>query len=139
MSGYYLVLVYTNDSGSISFDNKAMYDVTSAGYKYNGTAYSHVYATVVKGGDGITANTLTAKVKADASVTATVLTCNTLDVNSSGTVDLRDAVAAVAVYNVNETYMTEHLPIVLKADVDHSKKVDASDFNKLKVEYLKND
>lgn len=140
VSGYCLILVYTNDDVTFSFNEGGMYDVTSAGYKYNGTAYDHVYATVVYGRTGdpaetISTETLKAGVKTDSTAVIDTLTYS-LDVNNSDSVDLRDAVAVVAVYNVNETYMRNHLPIVLKADVSHDKKVDASDFGKIKAEYL---
>ena len=48
-----------------------------------------------------------------------------------------DAVAVVAVYNVKETYMNGHMPIVLKADVNHDKVVNAADFGVIKAEYMK--
>lgn len=137
VAGYHMILVYTDSNATFSFDSKAMYDVTSAGYKYGDTAYSHVYAIVVKGVEGDTEESVTAKIAVNMTPVAATLVCNTLDVNSSNSVDLRDAVAVVAVYNANETYMTSYLPIVLKADVSHDKKVDASDFNLIKAEYLK--
>lgn len=138
VAGYHMILVYTDSKATFSFDNKAMYDVSGAGYKYGNTAYAHVYAIVVEGAEGDTEETVTAKVKADmTAVAATLDYTKPLDVNSSDSVDLRDAVAVVAVYNVNETYMTSHMQIVLKSDVDKSKDVDSSDFNLIKAEYLK--
>ena len=68
---------------------------------------------------------------------AATLNCATLDVNTSSSVDLNDAVAVVAVYNAKETYMNGHMPIVLKADVNHDKVVNAGDFSEIKAEYMK--
>lgn len=139
VSGYRMILVYTNDASTFSYDGKAMYDVTSAGYKYgeSQTAYNHVYAIVVAGAEGETEDTLQAKVAANMTAVAAVLDCATLDVNSSNSVDLNDAVAVVAVYNAKETYMNGHMPIVLKADVNHDKVVNAGDFGEIKAEYMK--
>lgn len=133
--GYSLVLVYTDGNATFTYDGKAMYDVTSAGYKYkteeSETSYTHVYALVVKGEASDT------KVAAGTTPVVETLNCGDLDVNKSGSVDLRDAVAVVAVYNANETYMTKYMSIVLEADVNHDKKVDSKDFGKIKAEYLK--
>ena len=136
VSGYYMILVYTNDATTFSYDGSAMYDVSSAGYKYGETAYTHVYAIVVKGVEGDTAETLQAKVAANMTPVAATLQY-TLDVNSSNSVDLNDAVAVVAVYNAKETYMNGHMLIVLKADVNHDKVVNAADFGVIKAEYMK--
>lgn len=137
VSGYHMILVYTNDATTFSYDSSAMYDVSSAGYKYGETAYTHVYAIVVKGVDGDTAEALQDKVAADMTAVAATLNCATLDVNTSSSVDLNDAVAVVAVYNAKETYMNGHMPIVLKADVNHDKVVNAADFGVIKAEYMK--
>ena len=137
VAGYKLVLVYTNSNATFTYASAAMYDVTSAGYKYKAadaateTAYAHVYALVVAG----TADT--DKVAAGTTPVVEILNCSDLDVNKSGSVDLRDAVAVVAVYNANETYMTKYMAIVLEADVNHDKKVDSNDFSLIKAEYLK--
>ena len=137
VTGYSLVLVYTNSNATFTYSSAAMYDVTSAGYKYEAadaateTAYAHVYALVVNG----TADT--ASVAAGTTPVTDTLNCSDLDVNKSGSVDLRDAVAVVAVYNVNATYMTKYMAIVLEADVNHDKKVDSNDFSLIKTEYLK--
>lgn len=137
VSGYHMILVYTNDATTFSYDGKAMYDVTSAGYKYgeSQTAYNHVYAMVVKGTDSDTEDSLKAKVAANMTPVAAKLQY-TLDVNSSNSVDLNDAVAVVAVYNAKVTYMNGHMPIVLKADVNHDKVVNAADFGVIKAEYM---
>ena len=132
VAGYKLVLVYTNSNATFTYANAAMYDVTSAGYKYNkADEYSHVYALVVNG----TADT--DKVAAGTTPVVEILNCSDLDVNKSGSVDLRDAVAVVAVYNANETYMTKYMAIVLEADVNHDKHVSSNDFSLIKAEYLK--
>lgn len=130
--GYSLVLVYTNDKATFTYDGNTMYNVTSAGYKYNNAdEYSHVYALVVNGIAD------TASVAAGTTPVADILKCDDLDVNKSGSVDLRDAVAVVAVYNANETYMTKYMAIVLEADVNHDKHVSSDDFSLIKAEYLK--
>lgn len=131
--GYSLVLVYTDSNATFTYDNAAMYDVTSAGYKYESetTIYAHVYALVVEGEADQT------KIAAGTTPVAGTLDCSDLDVNKSGSVDLRDAVAVVAVYNANETYMTNYMSIVLEADVNHDKHVNATDFGAIKAEYLK--
>lgn len=135
--GYSLVLVYTDSNATFTYNDAAMYDVTSAGYKYKAagaaeeTGYAHVYALVVAGTADET------KIAAGITPVAATLKCDDLDVNKSGSVDLRDAVAVVAVYNANETYMTKYMSIVLEADVNHSKTVDVDDFGLIKAEYLK--
>lgn len=134
VTGYSLVLVYTDSNATFTYNSAAMYDVTSAGYEHPehvGTKYAHVYALVVKGeaSDTMVAAGMTPVVE--------TLNCGDLDVNKSGSVDLRDAVAVVAVYNANETYMKNYMAIVLEADVNHSKHVDVDDFGLIKAEYLK--
>ena len=132
VTGYSLVLVYTNDKATFTYDGNTMYNVTSAGYKYNNAdEYSHVYALVVKG------NASADQVAAGTTPVTDTLNCSDLDVNKSGSVDLRDAVAVVAVYNANETYMTKYKAIVLEADVNHDKHVTSDDFSLIKAEYLK--
>lgn len=137
VTGYSLVLVYTDGHATFTYDGTAMYDVTTAGYQYKTvgnettTSYAHVYALVVKGEADQT------KIAAGTTPVAGTLQCNDLDVNKSGSVDLRDAVAVVAVYNANETYMTKYMSIVLEADVNHDKRVDSNDFGEIKAEYLK--
>ena len=134
VTGYSLVLVYTDGNATFTYNGTAMYDVTTAGYKCKteeSASYAHVYALVVK--DKADAE----KVVVGTTPVAETLKCDDLDVNKSGSVDLRDAVAVVAVYNANETYMTKYMSIVLEADVNHDKKVDSKDFGKIKAEYLK--
>lgn len=136
VTGYSLVLVYTDGNATFTYDGTAMYDVTTAGYKYKTaenetTSYARVYALVVANKADQT------KIAAGTTPVAGTLKCDDLDVNKSGSVDLRDAVAVVAVYNANETYMTKYMSIVLEADVNHDKQVDSKDFGKIKAEYLK--
>ena len=135
VTGYSLVLVYTDGNATFTYDGTAMYDVTTAGYKYKTeenetTSYAHVYALVVADKADQT------KIAAGTTPVAGTLNCSDLDVNKSGSVDLRDAVAVVAVYNANETYMTKYMSIVLEADVNHDKHVNATDFGMIKAEYL---
>lgn len=133
--GYSLVLVYTDGNATFTYDGTAMYDVTTAGYKCkteeSENSYTHVYALVVEGEADQT------KIAAGTTPVVEKLKCNDLDVNKSGSVDLRDAVAVVAVYNANETYMTNYVSIVLEADVNHDKHVDIKDFGAIKADYLK--
>ena len=133
VTGYSLVLIYTDGNATFTYDNAAMYDVTSAGYKPENSEkiYVHVYALVVVG------EADQAKIAAGTTPVVETLKCDDLDVNKSGSVDLRDAVAVVAVYNANETYMTNYMSIVLEADVNHDKHVNATDFGAIKAEYLK--
>ena len=128
---YSLVLVYTDSNATFTYNGAAMYDVTSAGYKYVDKSYNHTYALVVNG----SANE--ANVAAGIMPVVKTLNCSDLDVNGSNSVDLRDAVAVVAVYNANKNYMTNYMSIVLEADVDHDKQVDIDDFSLIKAEYLK--
>ena len=130
VSKYSLVLVYTDSNATFTYNDAAMYDVTSAGYKHVDESYNHTYALVVNG----SANE--ANVAAGTTPVVKTLNCNDLDVNGSNSVDLRDAVAVVAVYNANENYMTNYMSIVLEADVNHDKKVDIDDFSLIKAEYL---
>ncbi len=132
VAGYKLVLVYTNSNGAFTYDTAAMYDVTAAGYKYqNTTEYSHVYGLVVADAD------------ADAGkVAAGTGAFETLpygyDVNGNGTVaDLDDAMVVVGVYNVRAAYVPAKMKMVLQADVNGDKLVDAGDFGTIRAEYLK--
>lgn len=120
VAGYSLVLVYTNQSGlNFTYDGRAMYDVTAAGYSLEGQAYSHVYGIVVQGNADMTK-------LAYAVGTATRIGYST-DINASGTTDLKDAINTVAVYNADSAYMADKMMLVLRADVDHSKTVDNAD------------
>lgn len=123
VAGYSLVLVYTDVDGlNFTYNSRTMYDVTNAGYSLSGTAYSHVYGIVVKGNADMTK-------LAYATGTATKIGYTT-DVNASGKTDLKDAVNTVAVYNADAEYMTDaQMMLVLRADVNHDKKVDNSDTN----------
>jgi hypothetical protein len=136
VADYNMVLVYTDDESNFRYDGTAMYDVTGAGYTYGEEkkSYSHVYAIVVKGENP---DVMKEKVTLDMTAESETLNCNTLDVNESGSVDLYDAVATVYVYHSNSIYMNGYQSIVLKADVNHDKKVDMDDFYKIKEYYLK--
>lgn len=134
VNGYSLVLVYTNDSASFTYDGRAMYDVTSAGYRFhNETACNHVYGLVVKGAAD------TGRIAAGTALAAGTLKCDDLDVNQSGTGDTEDAKLVAAVYNVRSHYLDnpKFMSIVLEADLNHDKMVDMDDFALLKAEYLK--
>lgn len=79
VSGYSLVLVYTESNATYTYNGQAMYDVTSAGYAPGESAsYSgKVYALVVAG-------TASAEnVAASLTPVADTLDCSDLDVNKS--------------------------------------------------------
>ncbi len=125
VAGHSLVLVYTNTDGlNFKYDNRTMYDVTNAGYSLSGTAYKHVYGIVVSGTSDMTKLSY-------ATGTATMVGYSTnVNGDSENTTDVKDAVCVVSVYNADPTYMTDaNMMVVLRADVNHDKKVDNSDTN----------
>lgn len=123
VAGYKLVLVYTNSATRFTYDGNAMLDVTAAGYSLNGTAYDHVYAWIVK-----FAAYDNSEIGYPAAAAQKV--GYTVDVNASGKVDLRDVNTVVRVYNAEPAVMDDAsiMDILLRADVDHSKVVDAFDY-----------
>lgn len=123
VAGYKLVLVYTNSATRFTYDGNTMLDVTAAGYSLNGTAYNHVYAWIVKFADYD-------KSEIGYTAAAAQQVGYTVDVNASGKVDLMDVNAVVCVYNAEPAVMNDAsiMAILLRADVDHSKVVDAFDY-----------
>lgn len=124
VAGYSLVQIYTNTTGlKFTYDGRTMYDVTNAGYTPDTTTdtYTTVYAVVVEG------SLDTTKVAYTASTTAAEKIVYSNDVNGSGKVDMNDTLSVVAVYNTRGI-TDANMMIVLRADVDHSKEVDASDW-----------
>lgn len=133
---YTLVLVYTNSNATFTYDSAAMYKLTGTTYKYKDennaeTEYKNVFGLVVKGA----ANK--ANVAAVAGTPAGTLDCSTLDVNREVGVNFSDAVAVQAVLNGIESYMTNYMDIVLKADVNHDKLVNIDDVGLIMTEVLK--
>ena len=130
VSGYTLVLVYTDyDTTRYTYAGNTMLDVTSAGYTLGGVEYAHVYGWVVKGSPDLSTIGYTQE--------SAVRVAYSKDVNASGTIDLRDAVATVGIYNADARYMLEsNMAMILRADVDHSKKVDSDDYS-LILAYLR--
>lgn len=125
VSGYELLLVYSDiDAPYYTYDGHAMLNVTASTYSLNGTSYKHVYAWVVKG------EADTGKIAyTSAKPFAVAYSC---DVNASNKVDLRDAVATMCVYNVDTNYMkADQMALILRADVDHNKTVDAFDYGRI--------
>lgn len=125
VAGYKLVLVYTNSATRFTYDGNTntMLDVTAAGYSLNGTAYDHVYAWIVKYDEYN-------KSEIGYTAAAAQKVGYTVDVNASGKVDLRDVNTVVRVYNAEPAVMDDAsiMDILLRADVDHSKVVDAFDY-----------
>lgn len=123
VAGYKLVLVYTDSATRFTYDGNAMLDVTAAGYSLNGTAYDHVYAWIVKYDEYD-------KSEIGYTAAAAQKVGYTVDVNASGKVDLRDVNTVVRVYNAEPAVMDDAsiMDILLRADVDHSKVVDAFDY-----------
>lgn len=123
VAGYKLVLVYTNSATRFTYDGNTMLDVTAARYSLNGTAYNHVYAWIVKFADYD-------KPEIGYTAAAAQKVGYTVDVNASGKVDLRDVNTVVRVYNAEPAVMDDAsiMAILLRADVDHSKVVDAFDY-----------
>ena len=122
VAGYSLVLVYTDyDTPRYTYDGNTMLDVTSAGYARSGVEYQHVYGWVVEGTPELS--------KIGYTQEDTVRVAYSKDVNASGTTDLRDAVATVGVYNADASYMLDsNMAMILRADIDHNKKVDSRDY-----------
>ena len=123
VAGYTLVLVYTDyDTTRYTYAGNTMLDVTSAGYTRDGVEYEHVYGWVVKGNPDLSKIGYTAE--------NAVRVAYSMDVNASGTADLRDAVATVGVYNADARYMLDsNMAMILRADVNHDKTVDAKDYS----------
>lgn len=121
--GYSLVLVYSDfKNGDIiyQYDGQNMFDVTAAGYVYNGVSFSHVYGIVVK---GFAAESKISGVNGKPSKIG--YSC---DVNVSNAIDLKDVVNTISIYNADSAYMKyEQMPLILRADVDHSKNVNVQD------------
>lgn len=122
VAGYSLVLVYTDyDSTRYTYDGNTMLDATSAGYTFSGVEYKHVYGWVVKGTPELS--------KIGYTQENAPRVAYSMDVNASGTTDLRDAVATVGVYNADARYMlNSNMAMILRADIDHNKKVDSHDY-----------
>lgn len=122
VSGYTLVLVYSDfDAPYYTYDGHSMLDVTASGYSLDGISYKHVYGWVVKGNADLSKIAYTSE--------KPVKIAYSCDVNASNRIDLRDAVATMCVYNTDTNYMTaDQMALILRADVDHNKKVDASDY-----------
>ncbi len=133
IQGYSLLLVYTDKNLTFSYDSKAMYDVNNDDYLYSSDDIwcTHVYAMVVKGGVDTT------KVTPDMTPIVSKVD-TTLDVNGSDSIDLRDAVAVVATYNGNTTYLTEYMTVVMQADINHDREVNVLDFSAIKHHVLNN-
>ena len=130
VKGYTLVLVYTDDGSAVSlYGDSAMVKLANSGYKYGETEYANVFGYVVKGAADA------AKI-AFRSGSANAVNCNTLDVNASESVDLRDAIAVAGVYNAKSVLMTEdNMALILRADVNRDKTVDTSDIILIKSQY----
>lgn len=130
VAGYSLLLVYTDyDATRYTYDGNTMLDATSAGYTLSGVEYQHVYGWVVKGNPELS--------KIGYTQDNTVRVAYSKDVNASGTTDLRDAVATVGVYNADARYMlNSNMAMILRADVDHNKKVDSLDYGAI-LAYLR--
>lgn len=122
VAGYSLVLVYTDyDTTRYTYDGNTMLDATSAGYTLSGVEYKHVYGWVVKGTPELS--------KIGYTQENAPRVAYSMDVNASGTTDLRDAVATVGVYNADARYMlNSNMAMILRADIDHNKKVDSHDY-----------
>lgn len=131
VSGYTLVLVYSDfNTTRYTYDGNTMLDVSAAGYKLNDTTgYAYVYGWVVKGNADLSKIGYTADTAEKVAYSK--------DVNVSGTIDLRDAVATAGIYNADARYMLEsNMAMILRADIDHSKKVDSDDYS-LILAYLR--
>lgn len=129
VTGWDLILVYTNDEGvTFTYDGMTMYDVSALDYRLNGKSYTYIYGFLVRG----TANTT--KVVSD-NGTAGLLPYDPgspYDVNGSGSIDLNDLVAVQGIYNVREEMFMYHMEIALKADTNRDKKVDTLDAAEIK-------
>lgn len=135
VAGYNLVLVFTN-SGNVTYtyNNAQMYELASGWYSPSSGTYSHIFGMVVKDAAD------TSKVAYTVAETGStyVLSESAIgkcDVNKSGSIDINDAVAVQAIANTHTEYMTNHMDVVLKADVYRDRKVDMTDFSLIKALY----
>lgn len=151
-----LVLVYTNEEGiSFDYDGVQMFDVSGAGYKYNGTGYTYVYGLVVEG----TKKVMNAEtneeetiplmyeefynnVKVDYEETAEKIDYTVpYDVNLLG--DSGNWLDIIAIYSVadhdEDIFVNKYMKQIIKADTNRDKVVRTNDTDELfKAVYVAN-
>lgn len=117
LPGWDLVLVCTLDSGSFTYDGKAMYDVSQGGYLVDGGGYPCVYAILAPDADSR---------KLSQGSSDAVSVNYGADANMSGWVDLADAQQVANVINGMVTPASD-MARCLAADVNKDGKVDKQD------------
>ena len=135
-----LVLVYTNTDGAVFEYGKSdelMYDVTDAGYEYKQTKYTHVYGYVVPnvlfGAEYADDAYYKSQIKFVQGGTPVVVAYDE-NVNCHGDVDIADVIYTIGFYE--GTLNNNDMQRLLKADVDHSKKVNGDDATLVKNAWL---
>ena len=133
-----LVLVYTNsDDMTFKYNNIQMFDVTGAGYTYEGglpftqaEGTTKVYALVV---DALAENTLAVYEEKIVTSTETLDAEYIIDysepndINISGGVNWDDIISVYAVAEHNEIAFAGAMKVVIKADRNRDKMADAND------------
>ncbi len=140
VTGKVAVIVYTNlNDVCYTYDGKLMVDITAKGYDYENDStytYTRAFAYVtepLKDSNGV--NTLDKEIyKTKLDVLCPVSSLLDIinidyDLNCNGTVGTEDINAAYGVYNKRPLYYEDinGMKIVLKADVNCNKEVDATD------------
>ena len=111
-----------------------MFDVSDAGYKYNGTGYTYVYGLVVESLEENTVEAYEAKVTMDTVDTAEKIDYSVpYDVNLLG--DGATWLDIIAIYSVadhdDDIFVNEYMKQIIKADTNGDKVVRANDTDEL--------
>ena len=147
VTGYDIVLVYTNDTvPGFKYNDAMMYNLSGMAnkYKYGTTEYTYVYGLVVYGDADITkvvpSNIAALTIDYDGTTDSVqIVQSSQYDVNSSTSTDINDLTAVQGTYNVGAEYMdasthaVTQMTVVLRADVNRDKKVDTIDCSQIKA------
>ena len=133
VAGTKLVLVYSNGDMTFDYNGIQMFDVTGAGYQYDGKEdfiqdeNTKVYALVA---DALAENTLDAykaKITVDNDEAPVIDYADINDVNFSKSVTWDDIISVYAVAEHNKEAFQRAMSVVLKADTNHNKTVNIYD------------
>ncbi len=139
IAGKKLVLVFTNfENQTFKYDGVQMYDVSSAGYKYNDEiSYSYVYAIITEAiylGEGENAQPgdledYEERITLSDDGYAIVINYNNYDVTGNNKVDWNDVTAAYNVVTGDVYSYAREMAGCIKADINHDKHATAYDIN----------